>query len=97
MTATSAGCPPPISPPPSPRRRSRPSRWSTRCSRASIRQGTLDQMRKDLEALQSLGAAYVLLDSAGDDPQATRHHEPAWRMLATLADRVLDLPQQTLR
>jgi probable F420-dependent oxidoreductase len=28
-------------------------------------QGTLDQMRKDLDALQSLGAAYVLLDSAG--------------------------------
>ena len=54
-------------------------------------------MRKDLEALESLGAAYVLLDSAGDDPQATRHHEPVWRMLATLAEKVLDLSQQTLR
>jgi probable F420-dependent oxidoreductase len=62
-----------------------------------IGQGTLDQMRKDLEALESLGAAYVLLDSAGDDPQATRHPEPLWRMLATLAEKVLDLPQQTLR
>ena len=60
-------------------------------------QGTLDQMRKDLEALESLGAAYVLLDSAGDDPQATRDQEPLWRMLATLAEKVLDLPQQTLR
>jgi hypothetical protein len=60
-------------------------------------QGTLDQMRKDLEGLESLGAAYVLLDSAGDDPQATRHHEPVWRMLATLAEKVLDLSQQTLR
>ena len=60
-------------------------------------QGTLDQMRKDLEALESLGAAYVLLDSAGDDPQATRHHEPVWRMLTTLAEKVLDLSQQTLR
>ena len=60
-------------------------------------QGTLDQMRKDLEALESLGAAYVLLDSAGDDPQATRHHEPVWRMLTTLAEKVLDLSQETLR
>ena len=57
----------------------------------------LDQMRKDLEELDSLGAAYVLLDSAGDDPQATRHHEPVWRMLTTLAEKALDLPQQTLR
>jgi probable F420-dependent oxidoreductase len=62
-----------------------------------IGQGTLDQMRKDLEALASLGAAYVLLDSAGDDPQATREQEPVWRMLATLAEKVLDLPHQTLR
>jgi hypothetical protein len=54
-------------------------------------------MRKDLEGLESLGAAYVLLDSAGDDPQATRHHEPVWRMLATLAEQVLDLPRETLR
>jgi alkanesulfonate monooxygenase SsuD/methylene tetrahydromethanopterin reductase-like flavin-dependent oxidoreductase (luciferase family) len=60
-------------------------------------QGTLDQMRKDLDALQSLGAAYVLLDSAGDDPQSTSDQEPLWRMLATLAEKVLDLPQQTLR
>src|SRR5437867_3125525 len=60
-------------------------------------QGTLDQMRKDLEGLESLGAAYVLLDSAGDEPQATRDHEPVWRMLATLAEKVLDLSQQTLR
>ena len=60
-------------------------------------QGTLDQMRKDLEALESLGAAYVLLDSAGDDPQATRDHEPVWRMLTALAEKALDLRHQTLR
>jgi len=54
-------------------------------------------VRKDLEALESLGAEYVLLDSSIDDPEATRHHEPAWRMLTTLAEKVLDLPQQTLR
>ena len=54
-------------------------------------------MRKDLEALEAHGAAYVLFDSAGDDPQATRDQEPLWRMLATLAEKALDLPQQTLR
>jgi len=62
-----------------------------------VGQGTLDQVRKDLETLESLGAEYVLLDSSGDDPEATRHHEPVWRMLTTLAEKVLDLPQQTLR
>jgi hypothetical protein len=34
-TPTSAGCPPPTSPQPSAGKRSRRSRWSTRCSRAS--------------------------------------------------------------
>jgi probable F420-dependent oxidoreductase len=62
-----------------------------------VGQGTLDQMRKDLHALEALGAEYVLLDSAGDDPQATRDQEPLWRMLTTLADKVLDLAHQTLR
>src|SRR5262249_50022194 len=62
-----------------------------------IGHGPPGQMRKDLEPLESLGASYVLLDSAGDDPQATRHQEPLWRMLATLAEKVLDLPHQTLR
>jgi probable F420-dependent oxidoreductase len=62
-----------------------------------VGQGTLDQMRKDLHALDALGAEYVLLDSAGDDPQATRDQEPLWRMLTTLADKVLDLAHQTLR
>ena len=60
-------------------------------------EGTLDQVRADLEALQSLDARYVLLDTYADDPEATRDPEVAWRMLTTLADRVLDLPGETLR
>lgn len=60
-------------------------------------EGTLDQVRADLEALAALGAASVLLDTYTDDPEATRQHETAWRMLATLAERVLDLPRETLR
>ena len=60
-------------------------------------EGTLDQVRADLEALQSLGAEYVLLDTYADDPEATRRPEIAWRMFTTLAEQILDLPRETLR
>jgi probable F420-dependent oxidoreductase len=60
-------------------------------------QGTLDQVRSDLEALQELGAVYVLLDPFTGDPEASRHAAPAWAALATLADRVLDLERERLR
>ena len=60
-------------------------------------EGSLDQVRADLETLAGLGARYVLLDTYTDDPEATRDHEGAWRMLTTLAERVLDLSNETLR
>jgi len=60
-------------------------------------EGTLDQVRADLAALAALGAASVLLDTYTDDPETTRHHETAWRMLTTLAEQVVDLPRETLR
>ena len=58
---------------------------------------TLDQIRGDLAALDALGASHVLLDTYTDDAEATRDHERAWRMLAVLAEQVLDLPRATLR
>jgi probable F420-dependent oxidoreductase len=59
--------------------------------------GTLDQIRRDLATLMEMGAQYVLLDtSVIEDIQATADQEAAWAMLATLADRVLDLPNETL-
>jgi probable F420-dependent oxidoreductase len=60
-------------------------------------EGTLDQMRADLRVLQELDAQYVLLDTFYDDVEATRHPEVAWGMLATLAEKVLDLPHESLR
>jgi probable F420-dependent oxidoreductase len=60
-------------------------------------EGSLDQVRADLEALARLGASYVLFDTYTDDPEATRQHETAWRMLALIAERVMDLAKQTLR
>ncbi len=59
--------------------------------------GTLDQVRADLAGLEALGAEYVLLDTYMDDPEATRSHEPAWGLLMTIAEKVLDLEHETVR
>ena len=60
-------------------------------------EGSLDQVRADLEALQALGARYVLLDTYADDPEDTRRPETGWEMLTKVAERILDLPRETLR
>jgi hypothetical protein len=60
-------------------------------------EGSLDQVRADLDTLAVLGASHVLFDTYTDDAEATRHHETAWRMLALLAEQVLDLAKETLR
>ncbi|HZS07380.1 MAG TPA: LLM class F420-dependent oxidoreductase [Blastocatellia bacterium] len=60
-------------------------------------QGTPDQIRKDFEALASMGAEYVLLDTYTGEPESTRHPENSWAMLTSLAEQVLDLGRQALR
>jgi probable F420-dependent oxidoreductase len=60
-------------------------------------QGSLEQVRADLRALEAMGAPYVLLDTYSDDPEATRSHEPAWRLLKTAANRLVDLARGTIR
>jgi probable F420-dependent oxidoreductase len=60
-------------------------------------EGTLDQVRSDLEGLQELGAQYVLFDTFFGDVDAIRQPEASWRMLSTLADKALDLAHATLR
>jgi probable F420-dependent oxidoreductase len=65
--------------------------------RRLLGQGTLDQVRGDLETLQTLGAQYVLLDTFNEDVEATRHPEAAWGMLTTMAGKALDLARETLR
>jgi probable F420-dependent oxidoreductase len=59
-------------------------------------EGSLDQVRADLEALAELGARYVVLDAYSEDADTMRPAR-AWEALATLAARVLDLPRCTLR
>jgi len=63
----------------------------------SAGQGSVEQVRGDLRELEAMGAPYVLLDTYLDDPEATRSHEPAWRLLRTVAERLVDLGRQTIR
>ncbi len=60
-------------------------------------EGTIDQIRGDLEELHALGCTYVLLDSFYGDVEATRNHQATWRMLATVAEEALDLANETVR
>lgn len=60
-------------------------------------EGTIDQVRRDMAALESLGCTHVLLDTYYGDVDATRHVETAWRMLAVMAETVLDLDGETVR
>jgi probable F420-dependent oxidoreductase len=60
-------------------------------------EGTLDQVRRDLGALEKLGAHSVCFDTFADDIEGSRNHEAAWRMLASLAERALDLERESLR
>jgi probable F420-dependent oxidoreductase len=60
-------------------------------------QGTLDQIRHDLEALATLGATWVVFDTYHGRPEELAAPETARQVLEVLADKVLDLPRQTLR
>jgi alkanesulfonate monooxygenase SsuD/methylene tetrahydromethanopterin reductase-like flavin-dependent oxidoreductase (luciferase family) len=60
-------------------------------------EGTMDQVRRDLAALEQLGVPYLCLDTFADDIEGSRNHEAAWRMLTSLAERAFDLDRQALR
>ncbi|MGW1996790.1 LLM class flavin-dependent oxidoreductase [Embleya sp. NPDC001921] len=51
-------------------------------------EGSIDQIVADLDHLRALGADTVVLDPFDGDPRETAHPQAAWRMLATVADRV---------
>ena len=60
-------------------------------------EGSLDQIHRDFEALEALGATHVLLDTLTGDLEKTRHPETYWEMLTGIAQEVLDLPKGTVR
>ena len=59
--------------------------------------GSLDQVRGDLAALEEMGAEHVTLDWYTGDLEASKDHARGWQMIATLADKVLDLGRETVR
>ena len=59
--------------------------------------GTLDQIRNDILGLEALGCDYILLDTHHDNIEASRNLEEQWRMLAVIAEQVLDLDNETTR
>ena len=60
-------------------------------------QGTIDQIRSDLEALAEMGAEYILFDTFDGDPDRTLQPERDWDTLATLVDQLLDVEGERLR
>ncbi len=62
-------------------------------------EGTLEQIHRDLAALEEMGAEYVVFDTKRHNPTAVseRHHEDAWRVLTTLAEKAIDLDKETVR
>ncbi|MEX2615636.1 MAG: TIGR03619 family F420-dependent LLM class oxidoreductase [Alphaproteobacteria bacterium] len=60
-------------------------------------EGTVEQVLADMRALEALGCTHVLLDTYYDDIEATRDVEASWRMLAVMAEQVLDLAGETVR
>ncbi|UCG25197.1 MAG: TIGR03619 family F420-dependent LLM class oxidoreductase [Chloroflexota bacterium] len=65
--------------------------------RRSLGHGSINQIHAGLKAMASLGAEYILLDTYTGVPGQTEQPEKDWEMLATLADQVLDLPNETIR
>jgi len=60
-------------------------------------QGTLDQIRRDMEALGRLHPAYVVLDTYAGSPEELPDNEAARRTLDVMLEHVLDLSRGTLR
>ena len=61
--------------------------------------GSLEQVHDDLRSLEELGADYVVLDTKLSSPTSTSpvHHETAWPMLATVAEKLVDVERGTVR
>ena len=62
-----------------------------------VGEGSLEQVRRDLAQLEELGCQYVLLDTFYDDLEAVKHNEAAWSVLAVMAEKVLDLKNQSVQ
>ena len=60
-------------------------------------EGNIEQIRRDFQELQSLGAEYVLLDTYKGKPESMRDPETSLKALRVLSREILDLHKQSLR
>jgi hypothetical protein len=60
-------------------------------------EGTVEQIRKDFQELQSLGAEYVLLDTYKGKPESMPDPDVTLRALGVLSREILDLTKESLR
>ncbi|HYY73059.1 MAG TPA: TIGR03619 family F420-dependent LLM class oxidoreductase [Candidatus Bathyarchaeia archaeon] len=60
-------------------------------------EGTIEQVRKDFQELQAIGAEYVLLDTYKGKPESMPDPDVALRTLGVLSREILDLQKQSLR
>ena len=62
-------------------------------------EGSLEQVHADLRALEELDAQYVVFDTKLSSPttKSSKHHETAWPMLATVAEKLLDVERGNVR
>jgi probable F420-dependent oxidoreductase len=60
-------------------------------------QGTLDQIRRDLDSLAGLGAEWLVFDTYHGQPAELTDHETPRRTLERIVEHALDLPHGTVR
>ena len=59
--------------------------------------GSPEQVHRDLASLEELGCEHVLLDTYYDDIEASRNVSESWRMIAEVAEQMIDLSRGTVR
>tara|TARA_Y100000588_G_scaffold31029_1_gene30315 strand:+ start:18337 stop:19260 length:924 start_codon:yes stop_codon:yes gene_type:complete len=62
-----------------------------------VGEGSLEQVHRDLAELEELGCSYVVLDTYADDLETLKLNETSWQMLSVMAEKVLDLGNETVR
>lgn len=60
-------------------------------------EGTVEQVRKDFQELQAMGAEYVLLDTYKGKPESMPDPDVVLKALGILSREILNLPKQSLR
>lgn len=60
-------------------------------------QGSVEQIRPDLLALESMGSSYVIFDTYSGNPDSTKDLDTQFKTLEAVANRIVDLERQKVR